>query len=285
MKTKYFIIILSIIMLSCTQKPKQQYDNEDGIFFEKFEETNTDENKYNNDNVVYTVGKKYTFEYDYEKNNTHYLYQQNDKEWSLINKDSIGLYSNIVTKVIAEIANGNPMENYISNYNQTVIKYQYYPIISKNATGVVENEKNIWMHPPRQSLFEVLELNPFPYIKYPLKVGQEWEWKLKIGEKWGDIRWKKWEGSITNIMNYKITDYRKEQTSLGNLDCYIIVASAKSRIGNTQLTAFFNKKHGFVKLDYLNIDGSTLKFKLIDIDPKSILYHENIHQIKPTLNQ
>ena len=268
MKTKYFIIILSIIMLSYTQKPKQQYDNDDGIFFEKFEETNTDENKYNNDNVVYTVGKKYTFEYDYEKNNTHYLYQQNDKEWNLINIDSIGSYSYIITKVIAEIANGNPMENYIPNYNQTVIKYQYYPIISRNATGVVENEKNIWMHPPRQSLFEVLELNPFPYIKYPLKVGQEWEWKLKIGEKWGDLRWKKWEGSITNIMNYKITDYRKEQTSLGNLDCYIIVASAKSRIGNTQLTAFFNKKHGFVKLDYLNIDGSTLKFKLINIESR-----------------
>ena len=267
MKTKYFII-LSIIMLSCTQKPKQQYDSEDGIFFEKFEETNTDENKYNNDNVVYTVGKKYTFEYDYEKNNTHYLYQQNDKEWNLINKDSIGLYSNIVTKVIAEIANGNPMENYISNYNQTVIKYQYSPIISRNATGVVENEKNIWMHPPRQSLFKVLELNPFPYIKYPLKVGQEWEWKLKIGEKWGDKRWKKWDGSITNIMNYKITGYRKEQTPLGDLDCYIIIASAKSRIGNTQLTAFFNKKHGFVKLDYLNIDGSTLKFKLINIESK-----------------
>ena len=92
MKTKYFFIFLSVV-LSCAQEPKQQYVNDDGIFFEKFETTNTDDNKYNNDNIVYTVGKKYIYEYDYEKNNNHYFYQQDDKKWHLIHKDSCLLYT------------------------------------------------------------------------------------------------------------------------------------------------------------------------------------------------
>ncbi|MFP3632484.1 hypothetical protein SB776_38415, partial [Burkholderia sp. SIMBA_045] len=79
-----------------------------------------------------------------------------------------------IDKLLLQASSGNPFAN-IPGYNQTAISYEY---IMKNGepftmetTGAVENEMNVWIHPPRGSFFEILELNPFPYIKAPYKIG------------------------------------------------------------------------------------------------------------------
>ena len=156
------------------------------------------------------------------------------------------------------------MSNSIPDYSQTNLKYSLYDETSYSMSGVIENEANVWMHPPRDYYFKILELNPFPYIKAPFEIGNKWKWSLKIGDSWADERWKMWQGSIENKYEYEIVDKRKLETELGELSCYIIKSNAKSRIGKTELTAFFHEKYGFVKLNYINIDGTKTNLELIE---------------------
>ena len=131
-------------------------------------------------------------------------------------------------------------------------------------SGIVENERNLWMHPNRDCLFQILELNPFPYIQYPIKKGKTWKWQLSIGSQWGDERWKTWTGGIVNKYKYKITDTDCEVvTPMGTLSCVKVEAVAKSCIGKTYLTAYYNETYGFVKMDNTNIDGSRLLVDLV----------------------
>lgn len=149
-----------------------------------------------------------------------------------------------------------------TNERQSEIRYQYQFTVEpaivpfSSTTGVVENEKNIWLHPPRDKYFMILELNPFPYIRQPFKKGTSWKWSLKIGDYWKDERWKLWNGPITNNYKYSIVGKEALHTKLGKLDCWIVEGTAESAIGSTSLTGYFNESFGFVKLDYVNIDKS-----------------------------
>ena len=69
-------------------------------------------------------------------------------------------------------------------------------------------------------------------------------------------------------MYYEIIDYKKENTTFGVFDCFIVKGTAMSKLGNTKLTAYFNEDFGFIKLDYLNIDGSKIIIALESIDSK-----------------
>ncbi|MFP3577738.1 hypothetical protein, partial [Brevibacillus sp. SIMBA_040] len=55
-------------------------------------------------------------------------------------------------------------------------------------------------------------------------------------------------------------------TKLGNLECFIINAKAKSRIGETELLSYFNPVFGFVRLEYKNIDGSKTILELEKVE-------------------
>ena len=114
--------------------------------------------------------------------------------------------------------------------------------------------------------FEILELNPFPYIKAPFKIGTKWNWKLKIGDYWSDKRGLEWKGEIENVYDYEIKKNKIISTKLGNLECFIVNATAKSRIGVTGLISYFNPKYGFVKLEYNNIDGTKTVLELENIE-------------------
>ena len=156
------------------------------------------------------------------------------------------------------------------DYDQTVEAFYFlfddqwsrWPL---SYSGIVENERNLWMHPIRSCLFKVLELNPFPYIQYPIKKGKTWKWKLTIGSHWGDERWKTWTGSIVNKYKYKITETDCEVvTPMGTLPCVKVEAVAQSRIGKTHLTAYYNDTYGFVIMDNTNIDGSKIIINLVE---------------------
>ena len=112
-------------------------------------------------------------------------------------------------------------------------------------------------------MFNILELNPFPFIQIPYEIGNKWQWTLnKVDDHWGDMRWKEWEGIIDVENNYTITDIRTMDTNVGKLECYEIQATGTSPIGSSALTAYFNMDIGFVKLDYTNIDSSRLVLEI-----------------------
>jgi hypothetical protein len=123
--------------------------------------------------------------------------------------------------------------------------------LSTEETGAIENEMNVWIHPPRNDFFKILEINP--YIKTPYQARTKWNWSLEIGDHWSDKRWLEWKGDIENQYNYEIKGKKNIVTKLGNLECYVVYAQANSRICKTELVSYFNPKFGFVKLEYTNI--------------------------------
>ena len=50
------------------------------------------------------------------------------------------------------------------------------------------------------------------------------------------------------------------------MNCTVVESRAKSRIGTTKATFYYEEKLGFVKYEYVNIDGSSLTIELVEIN-------------------
>lgn len=245
-----------------------------GVWFEEFESSNLDQNRFTENNFIFNAGDTFMYEFKHITTTHEALFFTLNEEaddwkfnWHFVPMDSIDEHT--VQKVIITVKAGlEPMIQHIPDYNQTVIQYDYPTTSGKiwfnSVSGVVDNENNIWMHPPRDKYFRILELNPFPFIKAPYEIGNQWDWTLEIGSSWGDQRWKVWEGQIENRCDYSITEKKKITTKLGEIECFVIESTAKSRIGETMLISYFNPQFGFIKLDYTNIDGSKTILELVE---------------------
>jgi hypothetical protein len=280
MKIIKIIPILLINFCCSAQTNIEKYViDDDGITVEKTDSTKQYDEVYNVNNVIYNIGKKFTYSYFYQNiDGEKFLIKRGKKvlqpegystyDWDFINLEKQD--SDTVTHLILKPSSGNPFGKDVPDYNQTAIGYDYLmkngESLTKEVTGVIENEMNVWMHPPRSNFFEILELNPFPYIKSPYKIGTKWNWKLNIGDHWSNKRWLEWKGRIENGYDYEIKENKTISTKLGNLECYIIQATAKSRIGETELVSYFNPKFGFVRLEYKNIDGTKTVLELENVE-------------------
>lgn len=267
-----------------TEKRDYEIILDGGIYVEKFDSTNISENRYTANNQTYLEGNRLIYDYYYEDlEGTKYKfkeidgasgmmdYRERENAWSFVNIDS--LTENTIEYVELIVDYGLvPMINSNPDYNQTVISYIYPQVNGESdfnsSTGVIENENNIWVHPPRDRFFRILEINPFPFIQAPYEIGNKWNWSLGIGSFWGDERWKTWEESLDNQYEYEIIDKIKINLSIGDIECYVIQSTATSTIGQTHLTAYFNIDIGFVKLDYTNIDSTKTVLELIQFYKK-----------------
>ncbi len=156
------------------------------------------------------------------------------------------------------------------NTGQIPIMYQYFQSNKKcaeEATGLLQENGKIWLHPPRTKGFRILEINPFPEVRCLLKKGNTWEANILVGDQWGDERWKLWNGNMEFQILYTITGKTNLDTKLGFLTCYVIEAVSTSTIGKTSAVFYFNEDHGFVKFVYQNINNSKLVIELQEIKP------------------
>lgn len=261
------LLLISINIIIGVSAYAQLIDHPDNlILIDGFLYGNKIENSVKNkENNIYKPESIFTFNYRFiDKNGKELFFIVKEKgTWFFTSNNEMkdGVVKNFQLKILNENMNfNNP------SYYQTGISY----IIDREKanygiTGLIENEKNVWLHPPREFLFEILELNPFPYIKYPLEIGHSWDWKLKIGSAWGDKRWKVWSGNIENQYHYKIVGKETINTNIGPLECFVIESKAESKLGVTKLTSFFNERFGFVKLQYTNIDKSKLDINIQEV--------------------
>ncbi|MEM6299133.1 MAG: hypothetical protein AAF740_10650 [Bacteroidota bacterium] len=138
-----------------------------------------------------------------------------------------------------------------TNKRQTEILYVPQPM--KNAiftTGVVENEYNLWLHPPRFGVFRALETCPFPYLRFPLEEGKSWTDKMSISDQWSDPKWGVWEGRLMLEYTYGVRKPETIKTPLGRKKCTVVMATADSEIGTTTLKMYFHPDYGFLRLEY-----------------------------------
>ena len=269
MKFRILTLTIFIALTSCKSQNLDEnfmIDN-DGITVEKPNKSKSYDDNYNIDNKIFKLDKNLTYSYYYiGKDNKKYLIKKGKEikkeNYTIFDWDFIEYYKQddeTISTIVFQATKGNPFPD-IADYNQTSIIYRYVmnngSFYTMEVSGAIDNEKNLWVHPPRSAFFQILELNPFPYIKQPYKIGNKWNWKLNIGDHWSDKRWLEWKGQIENIYNYEIIEKKTIPTNFGNLECFVTKAIAKSRIGETELISYFNKDYGFVKLEYKNIDGT-----------------------------
>jgi hypothetical protein len=138
--------------------------------------------------------------------------------------------------------------------------------IKIKESGVRETSTEIFLHPPRKNQYAILEFSPFPIVHFPLFVGKEWDWSLAIGAHWAKMAGIEYFDSVYNFnYSYKVTDKTTYNFNRSIIDCYVIEANCKSPYGESKLISYFNDQYGFVKLEYLNLDGSCFKFSLIKV--------------------
>ena len=129
-------------------------------------------------------------------------------------------------------------------------------------TGLIENHKNVWLHPPRQSRFMQNYTSPWPLVKFD---SLTWHWTFKVdGKGWANIVEPAWDDiqefnyvyTIEGMMDYELNDTI--------LNCYKIIAKGKSSVGDNESQFLFHPEYGFVTIYNKNIDDSETRFWLID---------------------
>jgi hypothetical protein len=132
--------------------------------------------------------------------------------------------------------------------------------IPKQTTGIIENVREVWMHPFRSNQFNFTEVASFPHVKFPLRKGATWTSNLQIGEGWGD-----WENTVV-YSNYKITGRGALKTKFKEFEnCWMIESKSSASFGDSVHNFWFNESYGFVKMEYYNYEGQSLTFELIDV--------------------
>lgn len=200
------------------------------------------ENKYNLDNTIY-------------KEERHFLFK-----YKRILNDSI-INTNVEFIKVMITNNREPFTRFDKDYSQTVMRLEYLDqdgkIILTERTGLIENDKNVWLHPPRSGELEILQMAPFPYIKLsPLE--KSWKWQLKASYK-----------NYKNVeLKYKYSkgEKIKKQTSIGELLVIPVTAEVKSSLGDYTSKFMFNAQYGFVFLDFENFDGTHDILELIEVN-------------------
>jgi len=287
---KYLTILATLLLFlsgckdDCFEVVEHEYDLalEDGIYVEKFAQDVTDENRYNGNNKIYELCKKFIYDYYYEDTDGNQFLIEREKgnitldddefqKWFFVPKDNQS--KRTIVQLQTKVRSG--LDPFIDNdptYNQSIFKF--YDIhkngksIERGETGLIENEMNVWTHPSRHGLFAMLEFAPFPYIQAPYEIGNSWVWDyVNINsDNWSDSRWLEFEGEINIISTYEITDIKMVDTKLGEIECYEITGTATNPYGEAKLVAYFNSEYGFVKLNYTNINLSKMVIELVEIE-------------------
>lgn len=196
------------------------------------------ENRFDLDNKTFPVKKEALFKFSLSRNDTLL-----ETKTNLIKLNILG-----TTK---------PFSNFDADYSQTVIQYSYYDkenkLLISEKTGLIENDVNIWIHPPRSSDAGILQLSAFPYIKF--NNTKKWNWKLEAS--FEDYK------NVNLNHQYKLKkNIKYKSAEFGIILCDLIQATTISEIGTTHSSFLFNKELGFVFLEFFNIDGTKITLSI-----------------------
>jgi len=127
------------------------------------------------------------------------------------------------------------------------------------VTGVIEDEKSVWMHPFRSNQYNFTEVAPFPEVRFPLQVGATWSSKLTVYEGWG-----KWENSTIED-SHRIMGKENITVPFGELETWQVSSEASAPFGTSTQKVWFHEELGFVKIVIHNYQGQTLEIALAQV--------------------
>jgi hypothetical protein len=276
------------------QAQQDSFFLEQGIWIEKLDTNrdNSDMLGYTLDNEIYQSGSIFTYALKIVDTNQNQqvcnFYHGGDRFWQFVPERAAD--STSVRYLTMEVPRTAVFEHpaFLGTYTQTQIRFdyknthkatfgRYYPadhwnpdyqgkfISDGEGTGLIENKKNIWIHPPRTKYFAINQLNPYPFLQFPASIGKKWTWKLLVnGSPWSDKRWVEWKGNVLVTSEYEIQEKTILKTAFGALECYRVECVGSSRFGKTHLTYYFNDQYGFVSMVLTSIDGKKTSLELIE---------------------
>jgi hypothetical protein len=215
------------------------------------------------DNKIFKSGRALLYQLSVYESGDKKQLVFSDTDWDLeeISKESS---KDQVNRIIYLTASANRSKRTNKRQTEVIIGFEPQGKTFQN-TGIVENAQNIWLHPPRSRFFKILELCPFPYVKLSSD-DLEWKDKIKIDQKWQDRRWATWEGDQTIDLNYVNKGFKNIETHLGEFSCLITKSTAKSTVGESFLTTYFNSELGFVKMEYEILGRYKVRLELVEIE-------------------
>jgi len=182
-----------------------------------------------------------------------YLVQYHQNELAITTNERISL-----------TITGNAWKN-ASNQKEAIWKYQtksktkmifkdqfslgWLPV---DTTGVIENDKKIWLHPPRNNQYTLTELAPFPDFRKNKKVGDSYSSITFMGDGLGS-----WKGKKVKC-NYLITNINKgKEDSLWTIKG---TSEFEGKINNCEF--IFSNIRGFISLSYSFFNGDSMIMQL-----------------------
>ena len=232
-------------------------------FGQQYESVFIEKSKIDN-NSVYQIGRRFVFECEIIVNDTlQRLTNNSNDQFSLVKLENDSIQNPIIP---LSIIKPKPFRRSNKRQTQALYTFKSNNLVFESYTGIIENEINSWIHPPRFGFFKSLETCPFPYIKLHAQEGESWEDQMLIGEHWSNDFWGVWEGNL--LLQYEYNFIRKDSiaSDLGNIECKVIEATATSGIGSSKLTSYYSPKYGFVKLEYILFNGTKINLNLIAIN-------------------
>jgi hypothetical protein len=266
----------SILLLFSLPHAAQDLVLKDGIFREKPLPDNTDIHAYSRDNISYKTGMQLLFDYYFlapgSSEKKKFVYDPDSKKQSFSLHNYNSPEKNTISNIMMTITDDLFVFSFDSNYTQTVFRYDYLDAsgreLTEETTGVIDNKKNLWMHPPRNDQFAMLELNPFPFQNLDESL-KSWNWQLEVSDHWSDPRWKSWKEIITLRHKYERMKDESLDTKMGRLTCKVIEAVGTCEINNelfkTYLKSWYHSGFGFVRLEYTNINNTRLVMELTEV--------------------
>ncbi|KAA3644371.1 MAG: hypothetical protein DWP98_12340 [Bacteroidetes bacterium] len=248
------------------------YQCDDGICEEYAFSDSTFISDFSEDNLIYKDSLLFEFKYYFEKNGMKYFIKNESEGLASTNDTSY----DVITKVafMCNEKEGENMRMVLPNYRQSGLEYEYFnekynSLNPKYSSGLIDNCKNIWLHPFRKPIyFSILNLNPYPFVKLPVTVGDKYAWNLDVGgAPYTNELWLEWEGVTTRKFDYKVINkITKWYAFSQKIPVYYIKATANSAIGFSSAEFWYSETFGFVEMKYLNIDNSIFHFTLEKVE-------------------
>ena len=223
------------------------------------------------DNLIYAKCDSFIFKYYIEKDGKKFLAQPFSKSNPFSDFDFIEYESKNEHIHFEKFLLYTPKEkpkNFTIPREQSLIKSIWY--LSDNSIyldlneGIIENYKNVWIHPFRFYQMWPTFTAPWPYVKLPVEIGEEYTWNKKLDGAWSSENYLKWEGIVSFNYHYKVSGQTTVIVNNQSIDCFIINAIGDSELGKTALVFYFNPTLGFIRFEYTTMEDAKIVLYLDD---------------------
>ncbi|MGY6560093.1 MAG: hypothetical protein ACXIT9_12510 [Nitritalea sp.] len=121
------------------------------LFGQGYKTVEIEKNQIDANNTIYRPGLQFIFNVEITQDHQPaFLKLNKDRTYELLREETESTVSTILMTI------AKPKDKDKTNKKQTEIFYSYPNTkFLASATGLVENDENIWIHPPRDSFFSI----------------------------------------------------------------------------------------------------------------------------------